>query len=993
MADARKLAYVLSLKDDSKDAADSAEKTLEKLNGAFLKIPTGAIAAGGAIVGVGAAVVELTKQAFDLGNEFDGAWDKIRIGTGATGARFENMQADIRGALADIPTDIDKASTAIVTLNQRLGEGGPERKQLAEDILQLSRLTGTDLQENLKNSSAMFRSWNVDAEDQSETLNKLLRAYQATGTSVITLGSTVTELGPIFRTLGLGLTESIALTGALEREGVSTEVVMRGLNTTIGKLAAAGIDAAEALPDIIASIRDMESPVDAVGLAVELFGSRAGPKLAEAIRAGRLEITDLVGDIDTGTETIAGLASDTDDAAEKMQIAWNKAKDAAEPVAAGVFDIATAITTGLVPAIDNAAPKVKAFFEDMAKAMRGDLNKGDVFGGIMGALNQGVGEASGINIGALLAKAGETADAAGRALPGADEAERVRVADENWRTWAAAQEAAALAALAEVDAVVDDAVAKTTPPKTSGGTAHDAAWWRAQLGLDKGGAAATAAQQGAESAIDGFMAGMSANRANLTDRFGDLGTAAASAMAVAFAENTKSSGAAVFREVENIILKLQKEGVENWRELGDQMAGVFHDGLIKGIDGGMDLVSAELDRVTAILKAHRALTPENLLASIDEATNAQSLGSGGSSIMESLAKSIDEGGEQNRQALARQAVSWIAEVRNGLSPERAAAVIADFTGRLVTATEDTGPEARAALEDIFRATRFEIPMAAIEQTLADAETRILKTQVDARMALEATRDIADAAKMQKDALSGDQASRMAALLATFPDSGAQNAEKAAKAIADAQLKGTEAVNAAHFAGDSRAVTAAMLAAEKQIKALQDQAKEQDAQVDKRKIQEQAVAALREQFVRENDALSATLAQEAYARSIDQINTHAAADLAAAQTKFDQDVARLNETLGIVQAITAASDAMFDGALDDINGVVAQATSLAAALAITVPGGLGAATPVPGTAFDASGSLRSLTIGNLNVNNSGYIGEGGAEALMAEAVAAEEALIQ
>jgi hypothetical protein len=1006
--DARKLAYVLTMKDDSQAAVKSADDSVEKLHGRFTGLREAGAHAAVGIAAVATEAVALGTALFALGSQFDDAWDKIRTGTGATGEAFEGLKGQARAALLDIPTDLDKASTAVLVLNQRLGEGGPERQQLVEDVLELSRLTGTDLTQNLNTSSQIFRSWNVAGEEQSEVLNKLLRAYQATGTSVTTLGSTVSELGPIFRTVGLGLTESIALTAALEREGVQTEAVMRGFNTAIGKLAEQGIAAADALPDLLASIRDMEDPTEATGLAIDLFGSRAGPRLAEAIRAGRLEIDALAEDLDTGTETIAGLGEDTEDSAEKMEKAWNKAKLAAEPLATAVFNLATKV-------LEVATPAIESFAENLGQIQRlfdltgsGAVKWADLIGEAAGALvkflvnlnplvalfNKLTGRNLADDLGAVLGGLGETLDKAGRSLPGATEAENVRRAEENWRIWAESQKTAADEAVTDVDEHVEE-VAKEKGT-LSGGKYNQALIDALRTGKGTGGkGTSTAAHEQAakviETAIDGFITAMAANRSNLQDRFGDFGASAASALFTAIAENTKSAGASAFREVENIVLKLQKEQVPNWRELGDDLAGAFHNALLARTEETKVAAVAKLDELADILKQHRALTPENLLASLDQALSAQSLGSG-AGVLDSLTRAFEEGGEQSRQVLARQAASWIAEIRNGLSPDRADEVISQFTDALAAAAEDNGPEARAALEDIFRTARIEIPTAALDRAFADTQANIKKTRDEALAAAKESRDLNAEIQRRRDDLKGDQDARMKALEATFPSDEGKRAEEAAKRVTEIQLSGRAAFDDARRQGDSRAAILALKAAEDQAKKIQDQAKEQEREGTKRKDQEAAIAALRKEFAGENARLEGQLAQEAYDRQIQQIKDRATTDLAKAQEKYDQDIANLNITLGLVASITTAADAMFDGALADIEAIVAQSSTLATALQSVTPGGIGGALNEAAASDAQDLGARAVNIGTLNVTNNGYMGEGGPEALAAEMVEAEESLL-
>ena len=114
------------------------------------KFTKGAAAAGAGIAAVGVAAAVVGKQLFDLGKEFDDAYDTIRVRTGATGKELEKLKRDFRGVAQTVPDDFQTIGEAIGGLNQRLGATGKPLRQLSTQMLNLSRLTGTDLDANIK---------------------------------------------------------------------------------------------------------------------------------------------------------------------------------------------------------------------------------------------------------------------------------------------------------------------------------------------------------------------------------------------------------------------------------------------------------------------------------------------------------------------------------------------------------------------------------------------------------------------------------------------------------------------------------------------------------------------------------------------------------------------------------------------------------------------------------------------------------------------------
>ena len=93
--------------------------------------PIGGAALGASAIAVG-AVAAIGVAAFKMGAEFDDAYDSIRIGTGATGARLDGLKDTFKSVVTDVPASFGDASSAITGLNQRLGVTGPRLRDLSE---------------------------------------------------------------------------------------------------------------------------------------------------------------------------------------------------------------------------------------------------------------------------------------------------------------------------------------------------------------------------------------------------------------------------------------------------------------------------------------------------------------------------------------------------------------------------------------------------------------------------------------------------------------------------------------------------------------------------------------------------------------------------------------------------------------------------------------------------------------------------------------------
>lgn len=338
---------------------------LQGILGKFGKFGPVAAAAGGAIV---AGLAVAVKAALDLGGSFDDAYDTIRIGTGATGKELEGLQEDFKAVFADVPTDMASVSTAIADLNTRLGLTGKPLQDLSKQFIDLSRITGTDLKTNIASVTRVFGDWQISAKDQAGALDAMFRATQASGIGFDQLSTSVVKFGAPMRNLGFSFEESLALLSQFDKAGVNTQTVFAGLRQGVGKLAKEGEAVPETFSRIVGEIEAMGPGTEATALAIELFGQRAGPDLADAITGGKFAIDEMMGAISGGKDTIRGVAKDTDDWKESLNVLKNKVLVGLEPIVMALFDAVGWLADAFVKLSEN--KDVQEFFRDVGDTAR-----------------------------------------------------------------------------------------------------------------------------------------------------------------------------------------------------------------------------------------------------------------------------------------------------------------------------------------------------------------------------------------------------------------------------------------------------------------------------------------------------------------------------------------------------------------------------------------------------------------------------------------------
>jgi TP901 family phage tail tape measure protein len=294
---------------------------------------------GIAVAGTAVVMVTLGGAAIKAALDFEKATATIRVGTGATGEALAGLEGSFQTVFTAVPTSTANAATAIADLNTRLGLTGEPLEALSTQFLNLSRITGTDVAASISSATRVMHDFAVSSEEQAGTLDYLFKVSQSTGLGMTQLGNSMTQYGSVMRQMGFDINESAALLGKFEKEGVNLQLVLGSLRMGLANFAKAGEEPVEALSRVIEEIQGMGSVADANMKAIEIFGSRAGPDMAAAIREGRFSIEELMATLDASSETINKAAADTLTFGDKWTLAKNNIMEAIAPIGDVIINV------------------------------------------------------------------------------------------------------------------------------------------------------------------------------------------------------------------------------------------------------------------------------------------------------------------------------------------------------------------------------------------------------------------------------------------------------------------------------------------------------------------------------------------------------------------------------------------------------------------------------------------------------------------------------
>lgn len=359
------LAIKIAGKVDSsfKNATKEAQGSLSSFSSAAKTAFKGIAIAGAAVT---AAAVAAGKALYDLGTEFDAAYDTIRTGTGATGEALEDLKDSMKSVYSTIPAEMGDVATAISDYNTRLGLTGDALEGLSTQALQVSSMLGEDLSGVIESSSQAFKQWNIDADSMGGEMDYIFKVCQSTGMGFSTLMQHMQSSGAVLQDLGYSFDEAASMIANLDKAGINTEQVLKGMKKGLGNIAKDGGDAVAAMQDYCNQINAATSETEAITIATEIFGSATAVTMAQAIRSGAMDVETLTAALQENGETINGAAQDTYSFAQKWDIFKNKMQVALEPMAMTLFD-------SLSDAMDELMPVAEAIFPVITGAIEGML--------------------------------------------------------------------------------------------------------------------------------------------------------------------------------------------------------------------------------------------------------------------------------------------------------------------------------------------------------------------------------------------------------------------------------------------------------------------------------------------------------------------------------------------------------------------------------------------------------------------------------------------
>lgn len=301
------------------------------------------------------------------------AWEQVDEGmdiivekTGATGDTLEEMQTSARNIAKSIPTDFATAGSAVGEVNARFHLTGQELEDLSQKFVEFASLNDTDVSSSIDNTQKVMEAFNLESKDAGALLDTMNKVGQDTGISMDTLASSMVSNAASLKELGMSAADAAIFLGQCETSGVDTSTVMAGLKKALVNASGEGKSMKQALSDLQSTMSGANNSTEAYNAAIDLFGSKAGPALAQFCQEGKLNFEELGKSLNDNVGSVSDTFNATLDPADQFKLTLNQLKDegfelgnALGPILAQCLQTVTPILKDIINSWNSLSPETQ----------------------------------------------------------------------------------------------------------------------------------------------------------------------------------------------------------------------------------------------------------------------------------------------------------------------------------------------------------------------------------------------------------------------------------------------------------------------------------------------------------------------------------------------------------------------------------------------------------------------------------------------------------
>ena len=295
---------------------------------------------------LGQKMVDAGKKTVDAWSEIDEAMDTVTTKTGLTGEALLGLQEIAKGIATSLPaTTFQESADAVGELNTQFGLTGDTLKVAAEYLLKYSKITGEDISNSAINAKKAIDAYGLSNEDLARVLDSVTKVGQDTGQSYDSIFQKAIDGAPQIKMLGLSFEEGATLIGRFEKSGIDSSAALSSLSKAAVNYAKNGKSLTDGLNETVNAIQNSTSETKALSIASEVFGSKAAPRMVDAIQRGAFSFSDLAEAAKSSSGTVSTTFDETIDPIDKLTTYSNKAKE-------GLAEVGGKLLETVIPALE-----------------------------------------------------------------------------------------------------------------------------------------------------------------------------------------------------------------------------------------------------------------------------------------------------------------------------------------------------------------------------------------------------------------------------------------------------------------------------------------------------------------------------------------------------------------------------------------------------------------------------------------------------------------
>ena len=351
-----------ALKEQGKMSTETAEK-LKKIDEAGEKISG---VGEKMTVGVTAPIMAAGAAGLAAFNEVDEALDTIITKTGATGDTADKLSQSFENVGSNTHLELQTVGEAIGEVNTQFGFMDKKLEESTDYLLKYAEINDTDVSQSAISARQAIEAYDMSYDDLNSVLDVTTKTSQNTGQSVDDLMKKAIDGAPQIKQLGLSFGEGVTLMGQFEQAGVDSGAALSSLSKATVTYAKDGKTLTQGLGELQDKIINASSETEAINAAAEVFGTKGGPRMADAIKRGTLNLEDLASVAGESGGAVGTTFEATLDPIDKSNQAMNNAKLA-------MASVGESIQVALLPVFEtaiDALTRFKTWFDSLDESQK-----------------------------------------------------------------------------------------------------------------------------------------------------------------------------------------------------------------------------------------------------------------------------------------------------------------------------------------------------------------------------------------------------------------------------------------------------------------------------------------------------------------------------------------------------------------------------------------------------------------------------------------------